>query len=52
MITYIVIDRHTQKAVGKPYKSKARARTRVDTLDNAYGAYRYAISTSEGQSAL
>ena len=40
---YTIIDRHTGKQVGKPYKSKARARTRVDVLDNAYGAYRYSL---------
>ena len=29
--------------IGRPYKSKARARTRVDTLDNQYGAYAHYI---------
>lgn len=38
-----VIDRQTGLSVGKPYASKARARSRVDTLDNAYGAYRYSV---------
>ena len=46
--TYYVIDRHTRKPVGKPYKSKARARARVDVLDNEYGAYRYGVSDNSG----
>ena len=31
--------------VGVPYKSKQRARNRVDSLDNQYGAYVHFITT-------
>ena len=43
--TYMVIDRHTGQQVGGTYKSRVRASRRVDQLDNAYGAYRYAVRT-------
>lgn len=47
MIKYAVVDRHTGEQVGKPYTSKNRARSRVDALDNAYGAYRYTVKQIE-----
>lgn len=40
---YEVIDRHTGQRVGKPYATRVAASRRVDKLDNAYGAYRYAV---------
>lgn len=39
-----VIDRQTGRIVGT-YKNRNRARTQVDKLDNAYGAYRYSVRT-------
>ncbi len=45
---YYVMDRKTKKPVGKPYKNKNRARTRVDQLDNIYGGYRYYVSDNSG----
>jgi hypothetical protein len=47
MIKYIVVDRKTGEQVGKPYSNKNRARSRVDKLDNDYGAYRYAVKEIE-----
>lgn len=47
MTKYAIIDRHTGEQVGKPYTSKTRARSRVDALDNTYGAYRYTIKPIE-----
>jgi len=44
-----VYDRHSKAYVGKPYKSLTRARSRVDTLDNAYGAYRYSVHDEDGR---
>ena len=41
--TYEVYDTKTGKAVGKPYNSRKRARSRADKLDNIYGAYRYGV---------
>lgn len=40
---YIIIDRQTGLQVGKAYQSRVAASRRVDVLDNAYGAYRYAV---------
>jgi hypothetical protein len=45
MKSYIIIDRQTGQQVGGTYKSRVRASRRVDQLDNAYGAYRYAVRT-------
>lgn len=39
---YIVVDTHTGLVVGT-YSTAQRARNRVDKLDLAYGAYRYAV---------
>ena len=47
VIKYAVVDRHTGEQVGKAYTSKSRARSRVDALDNAYGAYRYTVKQIE-----
>lgn len=38
-----IIDIHTKLRVGKPYKSKGRARARCEKLDLEYGAYRYIV---------
>ena len=43
---FVIIDAHTGERVGKPYTGKnarKRARTRMDKLDNEYGAYRYQV---------
>jgi len=43
---FVVIDAHTGQRVGKPYTgrhARKRARTRMDKLDNEYGAYRYQV---------
>ncbi len=43
---FVIIDRQTGERVGKPYTGKTarkRARTRMDKLDNEYGAYRYQV---------
>lgn len=40
---YIIWDRIESRPVGKPYSNVRRARARVDTLDNQYGAYRYSV---------
>ena len=47
MNKYAIIDRKTGKQVGQLHTSKQRARSRVDTLDNAYGGYRYSVRTVE-----
>lgn len=44
---YQVRDTQTGANVGKPYTNRNAARRRVDTLDNAYGAYRYTVVTVE-----
>lgn len=43
---FVIVDAHTGERVGKPYTGKnarKRARTRMDKLDNEYGAYRYQV---------
>jgi hypothetical protein len=45
-----IIDGQTGKQVGKNYQGKnarKRARTRIDKLDNEYGAYRYRLRDAE-----
>ena len=44
-ITYQIIGKDGQ-LIGKPYKSKQRARNRCDSLDNQYGAYVHFIRTT------
>jgi hypothetical protein len=39
---YEVRERGTDKLMGT-YKSRTRARNRVDALDNAYGCYHYYV---------
>jgi len=39
---YAVIDKHTGATVGT-YASRKRAITKRDSLDNAYGGYRYFV---------
>jgi hypothetical protein len=43
--TYLVIDRHTGRVVGK-CKTLRAARLSVDKRDNAYGAYRYFVQVT------
>ena len=43
VLHYVVIDTETMVQVGKPYKDRLRATMRVDTLNNKYGGYRYAV---------
>ena len=38
---WIIVDTQTGLQVGNPYKDRKRCATRVDKLDNDYGAYRY-----------
>lgn len=48
MLTYQIIKQtghRKTESVGRPYKSKQRARTRVDTLDNIHGSYVHFIVT-------
>lgn len=40
-------DTKEKQFVGQPYKNKKRARTRMDNLDNEYGAYRYQVREVE-----
>lgn len=40
-----VYDRHTGLNLGKPLGTRKAAHTKVDRLDNAYGAYRYGVRT-------
>jgi hypothetical protein len=40
---FVIWDPKEDKQVGKPYNNKKRARTRIDKLDNDYGAYRYRL---------
>ena len=45
---FVIIDRQTGERVGQPYQGKharKRARTRMDKLDNEYGAYRYQVKS-------
>ena len=42
-----VWDMHDKKFVSAPYSNKKRARSRVDKLDNEYGAYRYTVKEVE-----
>lgn len=38
-----IFDRKEKKVIGQPYSNRRRASTRVDKLDNEYGAYRYQV---------
>jgi hypothetical protein len=40
---YQIIDKKTQKPVGKPYRDVNRARSRRDKLDCVYGGYQYRV---------
>ena len=44
---YEIYNRRTQQVIGKPYSCVKRARRRVDTLDNAYGAYAHTVRMIE-----
>lgn len=46
-ITYVIIDSHTRKQIGKPYVNANRARSRADKLDMEYGACRYRAVPSD-----
>lgn len=40
---WIIWDKIENRPVGKTYSNKRKARSRVDKLDNQYGAYRYMV---------
>lgn len=40
---FVVIDRQTNKKVGKEYDTYAEARRNADRRDMAYGGYRYYV---------
>lgn len=42
---WLIYDLKDRVIVSKPYKSRLRARLRVNKLDSAYGAYRYTVIT-------
>lgn len=42
-------DTKAKEYVSQPYTNKKRARTRMDKLDNEYGAYRYQVREVEGK---
>ena len=46
--TFEIVDSKTGKVIGKPYSSRARARARVDRLDNEYGGYRFKVRKTGG----
>ena len=47
IVIYQIIDRKTGGRIGKNYLDRAGALRRADKLDNAYGAYRYAVVRKE-----
>jgi hypothetical protein len=43
-----IVDTHTGRPVGKPYRNRDRARARRDKLDTEHGSYRYRVQRVEG----